>query len=501
MEVIQLTDSTQPSGLGEPSELERSGCKIRRVAFIYVVQETGDYYITDDPGFDVQRRPQLGLQYLCAVLERDGVDTTIIDQTVTAFNVEGLIEQLEGYDIVGFYCSDPQEDIVKDYCVKIKERLDIHTLVGGPSTFKNSSFLEFNCDIVVHGEGEETISELIAYFNGDEELSNIRGISYKQDGQTIATPPRALIPDLDDIPFPDRSKIDVLEYYDYFFFGMKKPYISMIASRGCIFRCSFCTEPKMWGQKKYRQRSVDNVLAELDEVHAKYGVKYVAFQDDIFGIKNSWIEEFCLKLMERPYKIAWMAILHPTSVRKDTERILKLMRQAGCDTLSMGLQTADPTILRNILRHPDEPRNLRNILKYANKFRFVSSVGFIFGLPGDTRESIQTTIDYSIDCGTTLANYYTLSVLRGSEIHETYDGAAVCELTKAEIDGLAVDASKKFYRDPRKILAIASHVARHPGWVARVIPKLPSILSRIGFLNTKDTSANPREDIFGVRSC
>lgn len=454
--------------------------KIRNVALIYLTQEAGEYYVTDDPGYSVQRRPQLGLQYLCAVLEKRDIKTDIFDQTVDNFSLNWLIEKLKAYDIVGFYCSDPQEERVKNYCKKIKEKLNIPILVGGPSTLTNSSFLDFGCDIVVHGEGEMTIQQIIDYYEGKMKIEKIKGISWKKQGKIIKNKEQELIKNLDELPFPERSKIPIDKYHDWFLFGMKKPYITMIASRGCLYRCHFCTSNKIWGLR-YRQRSVDNVIAEIDDAVKKYNVKYIAFQDDVFGITNKWIEELCLKLIKRNYNLKWMAILHPFSIQQEQERILALMKKAGCDTLSMGLQSAHPKILKSINRNPEEPEKLRKLLKTAYKLGFITSVGFIFGLPGDTKETIKTSIEYSMNSKITLANYYILSVLRGSEIEKLYRGKKITDLSNEEIEKLTIYASRKFYTNPGNLARIFYHLMKNPSWIFNVGLKLPSILSRIGF--------------------
>jgi len=458
--------------------------KINKILFIYLIQASGATYVTDDIGPAVQRRPLLGLQYLCAILEKMGIETNIFDQRVLQFDISWLIEKLKGYDLVGFYCADPQEDKVKNYCKKIKERLNIPILVGGPSTLENPSFLDYGCDIVVHGEGEITIKQIIKYYNGVMNLEDIKGISYKKDGGIISVALQEPIKNLDELPFPDRSKVDINSYYDYFLFSMRKPYITMVASRGCIYRCSFCTSYKLWGYR-YRVRSVNNVLWEIDEVVRRYGVRYIAFQDDLFGITNDWIEEFCKLLLKRPYKIRWMAILHPFSVRNDTEKILKIMRKAGCDTLSFGLQSAHPEILKNVNRNPDEPEQLKKLLKIANKFNFVTYVMYIFGLPGDTRETINNTIEYSINCGSTLTTYNVLYTLRGSDIEKLYKNNKICELPQGELIRLSVYASKRFYTCPKTILRITYFIIKNPEWLFSVGINMPSILARAGLIKPR----------------
>ena len=135
----------------------------------------------------------------------------------------------------------------------------------------------------------------------------------------------------------------------------------MIASRGCPYRCYFCASCKTWGFK-YRRRSVANVIAEIDDAVKKYDVKYIAFLDDVFGITNDWIEEFCRKLIQKDYKIRFMIILHPFSIPKDKEKILKLLKEGGCDTLSFGLQSAHPQILKNVNRNPREQEHLKETI-------------------------------------------------------------------------------------------------------------------------------------------
>jgi radical SAM superfamily enzyme YgiQ (UPF0313 family) len=459
--------------------------KIRKVAFIYLTPGSGEYYITDELACDIQRRPQLGLQYLCAVLERRGIKTHIFDQTVSLFGPDWLREKLRGYDIAGFYCSDSQEDIVKGLCKKIKEQLDIKILVGGPSTLENPSFLDYGCDIVVYGEGEITLQEIIGYYNGEREIDTIKGIFYRNGNEIVKASAQELIKNLDVLPFPDRSKVDINAYYDYYLFGMKRPYITMITARGCLYRCSFCTSCNLWGNR-YRRRSVDNVLSEIDEVVEKYSIRYIAFQDDVFGVTNDWIEDFCNKLLKRPYRIRWMVIFHPFSIERDTERILRLMKRAGCDTVSFGLQTAHSQILKNINRDPAEPQKLKRLLAIADNIGFMSAVSYIFGLPGDTKETIQTTIDYSMDCGATFSTYFTLSVLRGSEIERRYRDKPICELAKETVQELTVYASKRFYTRPKNILRIAYFVLTNPVWLINTRFNILSLLARVGFFKTKN---------------
>jgi len=161
------------------------------------------------------------------------------------------------------------------------------------------------------------------------------------------------------------------------------------------------------------------------------------------------------------------------------------MKKAGCDALSFGLQSAHPEILKNINRNSSEPQELEKIIKAANKVRLLTAVSYIFGLPGDTKETIQTTIDYSLRCGATLSNYFILSVLRGSEMEKAYRGKKVCDMDDKTIQDLTIYASRKFYTNPAGILRIAYYVMKNPEWIIRRGISIPSVLTRVGFFKAK----------------
>ncbi|MSR86238.1 radical SAM protein [Candidatus Woesearchaeota archaeon] len=463
---------------------------IQKVAFVYLSVQSTSYVLTDDLGYAALRRPQLGLQYMCAVLEKKGIQTNIYDQSVHNFSFNWLAEQLKDYDMVGFSCSDAQEGKVKEYCTKLKEKSNIITVIGGPSTFWSTNFLDHHCDMVIHGEAEITISEIVDYYEGKLKLVDLKGVSYKHNGETIKAPPQPLVQNLDDLPFPDRSKVDITAYHDYFLFGMRKPYITMTASRGCIYRCSYCSSPTLWNLKD-RRRSVDNVIAEIDEVVPKYGIKYIAFQDDIFGITPDWIQDFCAKLIAKPYKVRWMCIIHPLTLKgDDIVKTLTLMRKAGCDTLSFGLQSADAEVLKNIARYPSEPENLKKVLHEANKLKFVTGVAFIFGLPGDTYETMKKTKEFALTSEATLVNFFTLTILRGSPMEKQFKSEAeACSIPQEELLQLTQQASKEFYTNPKVLARITTRIIRNnPSWPFKVSATcLPSILGRIGFAHKKKT--------------
>lgn len=451
---------------------------ITRVAFVYL-KYTPNYVHTGDSGLDVEKRPKLGLQYLCAVLEQRGIKTAIFDQLIDPFTQYDLVMRLKEYDMVGFYCSDPQEKTVKEYCSVLRQNSTIPINVGGPATADNSSFLNYGCDIVVHGEGEVTILQLVDYYKGVIGIEEIRGISYKKGDEIVRAPSQPFIEDLDTLPFPYRANQDIRAYYDPNNFSMGKPFIHVMTSRGCLYKCHFCASCRSWGYR-YRQRSVDNVLAELDAAVKDYGDIFVCFQDDVWGRTNAWIEEFCTKLIAKPYKLRWLVLMHPFSIPSDKERILSLMKQAGCVVVLLGLQSAHPDILRWVNRNPTEPARLSEFLTATNKVGLLTAVSYIFGLPGDTRDTIQTTIDYSVRSGATLSNFYNLSVLHGSALEKMYQDRPVCTMPQSEILALTQTAYRRFYTNPRTVWRVGKCMVQYPEWIMAMITKLPSLVKWTG---------------------
>lgn len=457
---------------------------MKKVAFVYLKQEKGEYLLSDEINYNVQRRPQLGFMYMCSVL-KDKAETVILDQSVDNFSFDELITILKEYDIAGFYVADVLEVKVKDYIKKIKDRLDIKIIVGGPSTFTDSSYLDLGCDVVCYGEGERTILDLIEHFNGNKELEDISGIYYKKKNKIIKNLPSDLIKNLDDIPFPDRDKIKIGEYHDFFIPTMRKPYTTVIASRGCPYNCTYCVSHKIWGGR-IRIRSVDNVLNEVDELVRKYKIKFISFQDDVFGLSDSWLMEFSKRLIEKNYDLKWMCILHPFSLRNNREEGFKLLKDAGCDLISFGLQSAHPKILENINRHSNEAEELKKTLEVTNRLGLLTAVSFIFGLPGDTKETIEYTIRYALDSRPYLVNFYNLSKLRGSDIAEKYGDKPVCDLTYKEINNYCVTASKQFYTNPRNFLRLNKYILfNSPGWYLRNSKEFLKISKYIGLIKQK----------------
>lgn len=442
----------------------------KKSLLLYIAPAGAAYQMEKESEYNFQLRPKLGLLYLASTLKkRKNITCEIWDQTVSYFNITDIRNAIDSGDYLfaGFYAAISMNAPVIDCIKKIREacKIKIPIIVGGPSFPIAEEFLKAGCDIVCNGEGEDVICDIAEFLSGNGSLEGIQGISYMRGGQMIQNKRRPLISNIDEIPFPCRTSTDINRYHDFYIFTMRKPYTTMIASRGCPFNCSFCECPNIW-ERQYRLRSVDNVLAEMDELIRRHSVRYIAFQDDVFGMNYDWTEEFCVRLKNQKYDVRWMCILHPFSFKKDRFRMLKMLREAGCDTISTGLQSAHSEILKRLNRSTEEPEGIREIVKFSRRLDMLSLVSFIFGSPGETRQTIKTSVDFAFKVKPNYARFYNMVILPGSEIAKRYgQKGKLCDFTDYELERFCRVANRNFFLSSDILVRNFLFVLRHnPVW-------------------------------------
>ncbi|MBU1863558.1 MAG: B12-binding domain-containing radical SAM protein [Candidatus Omnitrophica bacterium] len=357
------------------------------------------------------KNARLSLEYLAAVIEAKGDPVDIIDQSVHWFTAYDIITTIQcgKYLFVGFYVNGVIVEKTAQFIKTIKEKSTTPLVCGGPGTIQLETLLTAGCDIVCCGEGENTIVDVVAYFKRQKQLDEIQGIAFMRKGVVITTEQRLLIANLDTIPFPVRNKIPLLAYNDYYLPTLRKPYAVVITSRGCPYRCTYCFS-HCWWCDTYRVRSVENVLQEIDELHTRHGVRYIIFRDDVFGYQYKWLEEFCVQLKKRRYLLKWMCNFYPRAYPDKIHEAIALMGDAGCDFIHIGLPSANRDILKSIGRGESEPRLVRTIIPLAKKANMMVMLEFIFGLPGETEETIKETIHYARSVKPHLVNYNPLGI-------------------------------------------------------------------------------------------
>jgi len=439
---------------------------------IYVGQLDMDYTLAKKRDYGIKREPQIGFAYLMAILRQYGVESEVLDFTIKSYTKESLINYVAKNQpiFVGFYAASAIKINLLKYLKALRQEFpNLKILIGGPDIYDCESYLNAGADAYCIGEGEKTIVELLAYCKGEIDRSEIKGIAYKESGKIRYTPGRELIENLDTLPLPAWDKFDFNKYHDYHVFDMRHPYTSIMASRGCPFRCTYCISHKIW-KNKCRRRSPEHVMKEIDYLVSEHGVKYITFQDDIWAwMDDEWAKTICKELINRQYDLKWRCILHPLSFLKSRKNILPMMREAGCTSITTGLQTASEKILRNINRSPTEPGALAELIGIMKKVGILNNTAFIFGLPGDTEETIEESIQYALKLKPTFCAFYILSVLPGSDIWLMQKEGKFQTLPEEYTRKKCREAAKRFYTNPQVLYNIFKSIIRtNPRWLLLV---------------------------------
>jgi radical SAM superfamily enzyme YgiQ (UPF0313 family) len=238
-------------------------------------------------------------------------------------------------------------------------------------------------DFVIRGEGEYSMLELCEALRKGVSISGVKGLSFKNNGEIIHNPNREAIANLDEIPLPARDNVLYPESFDFRSLG------SMIVSRGCPFRCTFCSSRNFWG-REVRLRSPENVINEINTVKKLYGTSYFMFWDDSFTINRRIIETYCNAIINSKLKITWR-----TATRADLvdEQILRLMRKAGCVKLEIGVESGSDR-MKKIIYKDVTNNQIQKAFEMITKNGISSGAFFMAGFPEETLEDIHQTFQF-----------------------------------------------------------------------------------------------------------
>lgn len=381
--------------------------------------------------------PPIGLAYIAAVLRKNGFDIKIIDCLIEG-SLEGRPydkdkiryglsdEEIKNViikyspDLVGVSClfSAKVYDML-NICRIVKEvNPKIITITGGahPTTTYYEVLEDDNLDFVLLGEAEYSTLNLINTINNSADLSKVDGLAYKENKKIKLNPKTKYIENLDDLPLPARDllKMDIYIRSSSPHSGIKRqPFTSIITSRGCPARCSFCVIRHLWGEKP-RYRSAKNVLFEIEHLIDNYGIKEIHFEDDnLTAIKKRAIEIFN-GIIEKGWDLTLNSPSGLTIYSLD-EELLLLMKKAGYYSISVAIESGDKDILK-LMRKPVNLEKAKEIIKNAREIGLKTKGFFILGYPGETKEKMQKTVNYAATVGLDWALFFIATPIPGSEL-------------------------------------------------------------------------------------
>lgn len=361
--------------------------------------------------------PPLGLCYLAASVLKAGHEAEIIDAETANLQAPAVaaIVREKAPDIVGINVFSPTLHKSKEVALEIRKALPgVPIVIGGAhvSILKEEALLDCYDYGIVH-EGDEALIELMAALAARRDPADIKGLIYRRDGRITVNPFRAKIQNIDLLPFPALQLLDTEKYVLRFANGKKTRYMSMLAMRGCPFQCVFCSEPVM-EDRTVRYRSPANVVDELERDYREFNIPHFTFADSNITLNRAQALGIAEEIIRRKLPITWEGWTRANLV---DEELLRAMRDSGFNRISFGVESGDPEVLK-IIKKEVPLEAMEKAFRLCNKLGIEVSCSVMLGLPGETRESINRTIEFVRKAPILFSNFSIAIPYPGTEMLE-----------------------------------------------------------------------------------
>ncbi len=354
---------------------------------------THTYFIAEDPHEQevMKPYPPLGLLYLSAYLKREKIPVSVYDTTFSTY--PELIAHLgaEKPDVLGIHCNLlTKYNVMK--LIRYCNENGIISLLGGPdASTQVEEFLNYGADIIISGQGEEALVGVLQALDdrGKHQLHGIDNVSFKDARGTIVENPRAASKrQLDEYPFPDREAIDLHKYLDTWekYHGQRS--VSLITARGCAFTCKWCSH-SVYGWT-HRRRKPEQVLAEIQEIIARYQPTHLWFADDVFTVNKRWLIKFHGLMRDAGIRLPFECI---SRADKIDEEMVEILKDLGCYRVWFGAESGSQRVLDAMSRGVTKAQ-IRDATLWCKKHGLQAGYFVMFGYPGEALDDIYETIDF-----------------------------------------------------------------------------------------------------------
>lgn len=389
----------------------------------------------------IKKYEPLGLLYIAAVARDAGHRVSVVDahaQELTGEQIKRIIESIRP-EVVGFSTLTCSGALVHDLGKWIRTTLPMTKVVLGnvhASIFADAYLANGCCDVVVHGEGEFTFLRLLECFETRSDLSTIQSISYFDNttGVPKTTSSSAVVSDLSKLPYPARDLVDQ-KFYKMSSLSNQN-YISkkgetaktIVTSRGCPFRCSFCV---VHGNQKPRFNSIERVVDEMECLQNEYNTSFVYIQDPLFMGSVKRVIAICEEITRRGLTIKWGC---DARVDHMSRELIEAMDRANCYELSLGIESATQRHL-DAVEKKTTPAKVREAITLIRQYSDIRIEGlFILGFDTETYQEALDTIQFSLDIGIDMAQFSIMTPYPGSALFEKLSAAGAID-TGVRLDG------------------------------------------------------------------
>ncbi|WP_420208401.1 B12-binding domain-containing radical SAM protein [Candidatus Electronema sp. JC] len=429
--------------------------------------------------------------------EAGGHEIDLIDAPAADLSSEAVVARVKalGSRLAVVETSTPSISNDAQFCETLKKAAqenggDIFiVLVGTHVSALPAESLRLNAavDAVAQGEYDATIRELAAALESGGDISKVAGLWLRQGEQIINTGSREPLHDLDSVPFVSSIYKRFLQPEHYFNPNALFPMVTITTSRGCPHRCFFCVYPQTMMGHRLRVRSVGNVVDELEHIVSKFPeVKAVFFEDDTFPAQKARCIAICEEIIRRGIRISWTA---NARVDLDLETMLA-MKKAGCRCLCVGFESGNQQLL-DAMRKGITLAQSEQFMRAAKQAGILVHGCFMVGLPGETMETMEKTLEFAIKLRPDAIQMYPVMVYPGTEAYSWYEQRGLIatkdfarwltpsglhntvirgeNLTAAELVAFCDHARKKFYLRPGYLLYKAGQMLRHPSEMRKTL--------------------------------
>lgn len=365
------------------------------------------YFLDERPkDYDVRPLP-IGLYYIAALLKEEGYEVEILNW----YNLKDPAVARQAFkalrpDVIGFSIFNANRWGGIELAKLAKETVPESRVVFGGvgATFLWEHLLTHfpEIDYVVVGEGEHSFLRLIQTLSGSPttaELTRIKGLALRVEGRPVCTGEADFLPDIDTLPNPAR-------HYTF---------QHVISSRGCPWNCVFCGSPRFW-KRRVRFHSPEYFVEQLERLYRK-GVNFFYVSDDTFTLQKERVIRICEEILKRRLQITWQAISRVDCL---DEEIVYWMRRAGCLQISFGVESGSEKIRNRVLNKKISEESIKKAFALCRKYGILPRAYFIYGSPGESRKTIQASIDLMKKIKPLSMVCYILDIYPGTALYEDF---------------------------------------------------------------------------------
>lgn len=366
----------------------------------------------------LEAMPPISIAYVAAALEQAGMPVACYDDFLAGGSLsefEATIRR-EKPDIIGISSVTPTAPGVTRLSQFVRRRFPHIKLVQGgvhATVYSNRILQSGEADIIVHNEGESTMVDLVDALSKGRNLSDVQGISWLADGKTVMNTPRPMIEDLDTIPFPAWHLLPWERYRLFNFARVTSPATLILGSRGCPYKCNFCSLTVMGHNR--RKRSINNLVDECEYMLERYGMKQMAYVDPIFPISRREAVAFRDEVVKRGLqkKQVWTTETRVDLMDRET---VEAMYESGCRRVMFGFETGDQETL-DAIKKDFKIQDAYEAVRLCHQVGMGVIGFFIVGSPGETERSINMTIDFACDLDIDFAKFTVFVPYPGTPIY------------------------------------------------------------------------------------